>query len=313
MKVLIADDSPAHLLALRKAVTALGHQCLAATDGNEAWERFNSARPEVVISDWVMPGIEGVELCRRVREAGRRYCYLILLTSLDDKKHVMRGMEVGADDYLTKPLNPDELEARLASAARVSALHRRLAEQQAELESLNQELAELARRDPLMGIGNRMRMHEDLERGERDVARRGSGYSVLLCDIDKFKSYNDANGHQRGDEVLRGVADALAAGTRGEDAVYRYGGEELLVLLRSDDLSVAVAAAERLRSRIEDLALPRDAAGEGVVTISIGAAVRRAGTEGGPEDAIKRADAALYRAKDEGRNRVVADEAVPAS
>jgi two-component system, cell cycle response regulator len=313
MKILIADDSPAQLLALQRAVEALGHECVAAEDGERAWERYEQGDPDVVISDWVMPGIEGVELCRRIRAAGRRYCYLILLTSLDDKKHVMRGMEVGADDYLTKPLNPDELEARLASAARVTALHGRLAEQQTELERLNQELAEIARKDPLMGIGNRMRMHEDIEKLEREVGRSGEGYSVLLCDIDNFKSYNDANGHQRGDDVLRGVADALAKGTRGQDAVYRYGGEELLVLVRSDDPAVAASAAERLRVGVEVLALPRDAAGEGVVTISIGAAVRNPGAEGGPEDAVRRADAALYRAKDAGRNCVVADDAVPAT
>jgi two-component system cell cycle response regulator len=313
MKVLIADDSPAHLLALRKAVTGLGHDCAAAKDGDEAWESFNVDRPEVVISDWVMPGIEGDELCRRIRAADGPYCYVIVLTSLDDKQHVMNGMRAGADDYLTKPLDTDDLEARMAAATRVTALHRRLSEQQAELERLNQELAELARRDPLMGIGNRMRMHEDMERIEREVDRSGTGYSVLLCDIDKFKSYNDANGHQRGDEVLRAVADALAAATRGEDAVYRYGGEELLVLVRSGDPSAALDTAERLRRKIEDLALPREAAGEGVVTISIGAAVREAGAAGGPEDAVRRADAALYRAKDQGRNRVVADDAVAAS
>jgi two-component system chemotaxis response regulator CheY len=310
MKVLIADDSPAHLLALRKAVSGLGHDCVSAKDGDEAWKLFLSDRPEVVISDWVMPGIEGDELCRRIRDVEGAYCYVIVLSSLDDKKHVMSGMKSGADDYLTKPLDADDLEARLAAAVRVTALHRRLAEQQGELERLNQELAELARRDPLMGIGNRMRMHEDLERIEREVDSSGSGYSVLLCDIDHFKSYNDANGHQRGDDVLRKVADALAKGTRGEDAVYRYGGEELLVLVRSPDPAVAVSAGERLRQSVEALAEPRDAAGEGVVTISVGAAVREAGGDGGSEDAVRRADAALYRAKDEGRNRVVADHAV---
>jgi two-component system cell cycle response regulator len=312
MKILIADDSPAQLLALQRAVEALGHACVPAEDGERAWELYEQGDPDVVISDWVMPGIEGVELCRRIRAAGRRYCYLILLTSLDDKKHVMRGMEVGVDDYLTKPLNPDELEARLASAARVTALHGRLAEQQSELERLNQELAEIARKDPLMGIGNRMRMDEDLARIERELERGGKGYSVLLCDIDNFKSYNDANGHQRGDDVLRAVADAFAKATRGEDAVYRYGGEELLVLVRSDEPSVLANTAERLRREVEALALSRDAAGEGVVTVSVGAAVRRAGDEG-PEIAVRRADDALYRAKAEGRNRVVAADAVPAS
>src|SRR3954447_20906438 len=139
MKVLIADDSPAHPFALQRAVTGLGRAYVAASDGDEAWERFNSDRPEVVISDWVMPGIEGDELCRRIRAAEGPYCYVIVLTSLDDKQHVMRGMRAGADDYLTKPLDTDDLEARMAAAARVTELHARIDRQQEELEGLRRE------------------------------------------------------------------------------------------------------------------------------------------------------------------------------
>jgi two-component system cell cycle response regulator len=231
MKVLIADDSPAHLLALQKAVTGLGHDYVAASDGDEAWERFNSERPEVVISDWVMPGIEGDELCRRIRAADGAYCYVIVLTSLADKRHVMKGMRAGADDYLTKPLDIDDLEARMAAAERVTALHAEIERQQSELERLNEDLDQLARQDALTKVGNRLRMREDMERLDAQVARSGAGYTLLMCDVDRFKTYNDTQGHQRGDEVLRKVAATIESGLRGGDAVYRYGGEEFALVL----------------------------------------------------------------------------------
>jgi two-component system, cell cycle response regulator len=305
MKVLIADDSPAHLLALRKAVTALGHECLAATDGDEAWERFNSDRPEVVISDWVMPGIEGDELCRRIRAAEGPYCYVIVLTSLDDKQHVMRGMSAGADDYLTKPLDTDDLEARMAAAARVTELHARIARQQEELERLRAEQEQLARQDALTGIGNRLRMSEDLNRIDAQGSRGGGGgYTILMCDVDRFKSYNDLLGHQEGDRVLRQVAEAISSACRGGDAVYRYGGEEFAVFLPTQHTDGAATAAERFRAAVEGLAIEHPAPEQEQVTISIGVARLEARTTGW-EDVVRLADQALYRAKSEGRNRVV--------
>jgi diguanylate cyclase (GGDEF)-like protein len=305
MKVLIADDSPAHLLALQKAVTALGHECLVARDGEEAWEKFNARGPEVVISDWVMPGIEGDELCRRIRAADRPYCYVIVLTSLDDKKHVMRGMSAGADDYLAKPLDTDDLEARMAAAARVTELHARIANQQEELERLRGEQAELARHDALTGIGNRLRMSEDLDRIDSGLSREGgAGYVILMCDVDRFKAYNDQRGHQEGDRVLRAVAEAISSACRGEDAVYRYGGEEFAVVLSDQDGGGAPIAAERFRAAVEDLKMEHPAPEQDQVTISVGVA-RREGRATGWEDVVRVADEALYRAKDGGRNQVV--------
>lgn len=309
MKVLIADDSPAHLLALQKAVTALGHGCLVAKDGDEAWEKFNTEGPEVVISDWVMPGIEGDELCRRIRAADGPYCYVIVLTSLNDKKHVMRGMGAGADDYLTKPLDADDLEARMAAAARVTKLHARIAAQQEELERLRGEQAELARHDALTGIGNRLRMSEDLDRIDSGLSRGdGEGYVILMCDVDRFKAYNDNRGHQEGDRVLRAVAEAISSACRGGDAVYRYGGEEFAVVLSDQDGRGAPIAAERFRAAVEDLKLDHPAPEQDQVTVSVGVARRGAGAASW-EDVVRLADKALYRAKSEGRNRVVTSDA----
>lgn len=303
MKMLIAEDSAGPRMVLEKAVVDLGHECVAAEDGEKAWELFQEGGAEVVISDFMMPGIDGDELCRRVRGADHPYVYFILLTSLEDQGHVMRGMEAGADDYLTKPLDKDLLEARLAAAARVSALHRELGEQRSELERLNEQLFAQARRDPLTDVANRLSMDEDLETLEDRAQRYGHTYAVVLCDIDFFKSYNDEFGHQAGDKVLRAVAEALNDTCRKGDAVYRYGGEEFLLVLPEQDAEQAMMAAERVRAAVQSLEIPSSSkALDGVVTISAGTAAR-APDVGGPEEVVKAADGALYQAKEEGRNR----------
>jgi two-component system cell cycle response regulator len=303
MNVLIAEDSAGPRMVLEKAVVGLGHECVVAEDGEKAWELFGEGGVEVVISDFMMPGIDGDELCRRVRSADHPYVYFILLTSLEDQRHVMRGMEAGADDYLTKPLDHDLLEARLAAAARVSAVHRELAEQRTELERLNEQLYAQARRDPLTGVANRLCLHEDLETMEDRARRYGHTYAVVICDIDFFKAYNDESGHQAGDEVLRAVAEALSGTCRKGDELYRYGGEEFLLVLPEQDLEQALAAAERMRVAVQSLEIPSSSkALDGVVTVSAGAAVRDPDV-GGPDAVVKAADGALYEAKEEGRNR----------
>ena len=303
MKVLIAEDSAGPRMVLEKAVVGLGHECVVAEDGEKAWELFQGSGTEVVISDFMMPGIDGDELCRRVRSADHPYVYFILLTSLEEQRHVMRGMEAGADDYLTKPLDHDLLEARLAAAARVSALHRELGEQRTELERLNEQLYAQARHDALTGVANRLSLHEDLETMEDRAERYGHTYAVVICDIDFFKAYNDEFGHQAGDTVLRAVAEALSDSCRKADTVYRYGGEEFLLVLPEQDLEQAMMAAERVRAAVQSLEITSSSrAPEDLVTISAGAAVRDPDV-GGPDEVIKAADGALYEAKEEGRNR----------
>jgi two-component system chemotaxis response regulator CheY len=309
MKVLAVDDSAAYRRQLQAAVTNLGHDCLVAEDGLKAWELFQSGGVDVVISNWLMPGLEGDELCDRIRRSEHPYAYFILFTALEGRKHLLHGMEAGADDYLSKPLDEDELEACLIAAERVTALYRRLAEQQGELEHLNRQLYEQSRQDPLTGVGNRLRMQEDLETIDGNVERYDRGYAVALCDVDHFKAYNDSHGHPAGDEVLRAVADALRRSCRRGDAVYRYGGEELLVLLPGQDLELAIAAGERMREAIEALGIPHPL-GEpaAVVTVSVGVAARDGAHVGGVSRLLSAADEALYRAKNEGRNRVAAND-----
>jgi diguanylate cyclase (GGDEF)-like protein len=260
---------------------------------------------DVVISDWLMPGMDGDELCRRVRsDPDAPYAYFILHTSLDDLRHVVQGMQAGADDYLVKPFARDQLATRLIAADRITALHRRLASQQFELERLNSILFEDSRRDRLTGLGNRRRQDEDLERLAEQCRRHGQGFSVVLFDVDRFKQYNDTAGHAAGDDVLRSVAGTLARECRGSDAAYRYGGEELLVAFPEEPLEQASVAAERIRAAIEAMAIPHPGVGgDAVVTVSGGVATFDAG--GSVEDLLSRADAALYKAKEGGRNRIV--------
>jgi diguanylate cyclase (GGDEF)-like protein len=292
MHVLIADDDPGTRLLVRTAVERLGHTCTDAEDGAVAWRRFQASGPEVVITDWDMPGMDGTSLARAIRavDAGP-YTYVIVLTGAADEAAARAAMEAGADDLMNKPPEPAQLERQLIAAGRVTALHRRLHDD--------------ARQDALTGLGNRLRLAEDLETLRGRVERYGHAYSVALFDVDRFKAYNDAKGHPAGDEVLRRVAGALRAELRAGDAAYRYGGEEFLVLLPEQSPGAAMPAADRLRAAVEALALPHPAGG--VVTVSAGLAGFE-GPRSRPDELLELADQALYRAKEAGRNRVEADD-----
>jgi two-component system cell cycle response regulator len=309
MQILIAEDSATAMAVLEDAVSTLGHSCVIAHDGDAAWELFVKHNPEVVISDWMMPGLDGDELCRRIREhPTSSYTYVILLTSLDAPGYIVRGMEAGADDFLRKPFDTDALHGRLIGAARVTALYERVNAQQRELETLNRRLFEESRHDPLTGVGNRIALSEQLQQLSGRATRYGHTYCLALCDVDNFKSFNDTQGHLAGDQALRAVAGALLGGSRTGDGVYRYGGEEFLIVLPEQSLKSATAAAERMRSTIAALAIPSPASvAHGVLTISAGVARLEQADDGDFEVVLKRADLALYRAKQLGRNRVCSD------
>jgi two-component system, cell cycle response regulator len=312
MRVLVVDDDAVTRRILQVSVTRLGHECLLAKDGNEGWQIAEREVVDAVISDWTMPGLDGLELCRRVRmQRTSAYTYFILLTANDARQHFLAGMQAGADDYLRKPPDPDELQVRLAAASRITQLHRQLSRQNTELERLNHALFEQGRTDALTGVGNRLRMQEDLGKLWSRATRYAQPFCVALCDVDHFKLYNDSCGHQAGDRALQSVARTLAATSRGGDAVYRYGGEEFVTVLPEPGLPAAVSAMNRWREAIAALAIPHPAFhDERVVTISVGVAAFDPGTT--LDELIKRADVALYVAKSRGRNRVVGFDEVPA-
>jgi len=311
LRVLIAEDDAVSRMILRRSVEKLGHECLVTGDGEEALELYRKT-PEVdlIISDWMMPGMDGLELCRLIRDEERDgYTYFIFLTALGDRDHLLMGLEAGADDYLSKPLDRDELQVRMISAFRVTQLHRRLAVQNEELESLNRRLFEESREDPLTHLGNRLRLNEDLHVLQARTERYGHSYAVALCDVDRFKLYNDHYGHLAGDAVLQRVAEAIAKQRRSGDTAYRYGGEEFLVILPEQSLEAAIATADRLRKAVEELQIPHEGnEPQGIVTLSVGVAAISTGDSADADELLKQADAALYRAKEAGRNHVASHE-----
>jgi diguanylate cyclase (GGDEF)-like protein len=283
-----------------------------AVDGHDALSVLAERPADLVVSDWDMPRMSGAELCRRVRAAedDAPYTYFVLMTGFDDRDHLLAGMAAGADDYQRKPISFDELEARLMSAARVVDLHRRLASRNAELKDEGTRHYRASRTDALTGVGNRMRLDEELATLLARAQRYGHRCSLAICDLDFFKSYNDELGHVAGDEALRRVAEGMRASLRSSDSVFRYGGEEFVVLLIEQSLAEAQCAMERMRGEIERLAIPSPGT-NGPLTVSVGVAEIDTSLDRTPDDCIARADEALYAAKSAGRNRVVSTVPAP--
>lgn len=300
MRILAVDDEQVSRLVLQGLVESLGHECLIAEDGDEAWQLIGDTSPDVVITDWMMPGTDGMELCRRIRaRTDGSYIYVIVATSLTERDNVLRGMEAGADDYLTKPLNQFDLETRLVAAKRVTTLL-------AELARYRAELARLARTDPLTQLRNRLSLGDDLAELHARARRYGRSYCLAMCDVDRFKAYNDTFGHQAGDKMLREVGDTLGTAIRQGDLLYRYGGEDFLMVLPEQTAHLAARAAERARAALESLGVAHGGAAPGdVVTISVGLAAFDPDGNMTSDDVLRHADTALYEAKAAGRNRVV--------
>ncbi len=298
MKVLVADDDAGSLLVARAAVERYGHDCLTAADGDEAWALYLEHQPDVVVTDWMMPGLDGLALCRaiRAREADL-YTYIVLLTSQGSRDDVLAGLEAGADDYVTKPLDPFVLHTRLLVALRVTTLH-------ADLAHYRKVLSQQARTDPLTGLHNRLKLSEDLEQLHARSQRYTEGYCVAMCDVDNFKSYNDIYGHQAGDLALRAVAKALAGAARKSDGVYRYGGEEFLLVLPNQSQLSAKAFMERALDTVRELMIVHSGDPLGQLTLSAGISAFTAEHRADADTLLGEADAALYAAKAAGRNRL---------
>lgn len=315
-RILIADDDPISRRLLHRLLQGFWEgEVLVAKDGQEAWEILGETFCPLVIMDWMMPRMDGTELCRRIRAANfDRYIYCILLTARDDQNDVLEGLAAGADDYVRKPFNPQELRLRINAALRMIHLQTQLAEKNTELSQLNLRLEELARIDPLMKIANRHSLHEAMERIHYQFTRYHQHYGLLMCDVDFFKQYNDTMGHQAGDRVLETVAGAVKNAIRQSDEAFRYGGEEIVVVLSAQDIGGAVVSADRLCQAVRDLRLPHPRGIDGKISISIGATactdVNHVDTW---KDVLEQADQALYQAKKNGRNCVCAYPFQPVS
>ena len=298
MKILLAEDDDVSRHILRETLSRWGYEVVCAADGAEAWRLLQEKdAPKLAILDWVMPGMDGIDVCRDVRAHLKEpYVYILLLTAKGQKEDVIKGMGAGADDYVSKPFDPQELRMRLSAGRRIVELH-------AELVTARESLRYMATHDSLTGLVNRAeildRLRRELDRGDREVGSVG----VLLADIDHFKLVNDSLGHQAGDRILSEVASRIRASLRSYDMVGRYGGEEFLIILPGCDGPSALRQAERICSLVADQ--PVTCTGQPIrVSVSIGAVSR------GPDSLedlnwlIRAADEALYRAKAAGRNQV---------
>ena len=300
-RILIADDSIVSRHLLDATLRKWGYEVVVACDGNEAWHILESNdAPKIAILDWVMPGMTGPEVCRNVRANAKEkdiYTYILLLTSKSQREDLIEGMESGADDYLTKPFDQHELKVRLRPGLRIIEL-------QQELITAREELREQATKDFLTRIWNRSSildiLDRELDRGRRDKQPIG----VILADLDHFKLVNDNYGHFGGDAVLREFVRRMSASMRPYDAVGRYGGEEFLVVLPGCDDAATRKQAERMRAALADESMAFNEESR-TITCSFGATASVPGVDVTAESLIRLADDALYRAKRQGRNRVV--------
>lgn len=299
MKILVAEDEPTSRLLLKNTLEKGGHSVEIACDGSEAWAALQMPdSPQLCVLDWVMPDIDGLELCRRIRESQREpYVYIILVTARGKKEDIVQGLQAGADDYIAKPFNLEELKVRVQTGCRLLRL-------QEELIRAREAYRQEATRDPLTGLWNRGAIAAILETELAHARRDQSSLAVALLDLDHFKKVNDQHGHLAGDAVLREVVRRVSAAVRGGDALGRYGGEEFLLVMPGCSSEAALAITNRLRDEVAATDIVWE---EGIhITISGGVTALRCqrATSITPDSLIDAADRALYDAKRAGRDRV---------
>lgn len=298
MKILIAEDDVTSRLILENMLTKWGYDVVSATDGNDAWEKLQEEdAPRLVILDWMMPGIEGIEICRRIRENSKsedQYTYLTLLTAKESKENIVTGMEAGADDYVTKPFDMHELRVRVRAGERIVQL-------QSDLLEAKKKLEIQSRTDPLTGVLNRRAILSQIGYELSRAKRNNTHISISMLDLDHFKNINDTFGHLAGDAVLRECIHRVESAVRAYDSVGRFGGEEFIVVLPETNEADAFSVAERIRLRIAE----KDANVDGIsISFAISQGLATCTGDESVDNLIAMADRALYRAKENGRNRV---------
>jgi two-component system, cell cycle response regulator len=305
-KILVADDSPIDRKVLEHALSEEQYSVSFAENGEEAMALFVEHQPSLVITDWMMPDVTGIELCQRIRhEFQESYTYIIILTALKDKDKIVEGLGAGADDYLTKPFHFNELLARVGVGRRIACLHR-------QIEAKNRLLEELAMTDAMTSLPNRRAVELWASRELSAAARHDFPFWVVMADLDNFKSVNDAFGHDAGDAVVKRFAEILRASTRSADICSRIGGEEFLIVLTHTDRKGAQLAIERIRKKLA--AQHFHFRGQDVtVTASFGIAGHSRHQSQNLNRLIAQADVALYSAKQLGRNRVELAATEPSS
>jgi len=307
--VLIAEDDPIFRRVLQSWFQKWEYHVTAVGNGADAWKALQAAdAPQMAVLDWMMPGMDGIELCHKIRGHNQdTYRYVLLLTAKDDRQDVITGLNAGADDYLTKPFDADELRARVRAGKRILELQRALL-------NARDKLQFEASHDPLTLLFNRGAILDFLQRELDRQSRNHIPLAILMADLDHFKRVNDTYGHLVGDAVLHEVARRLTGAVRSYDFVGRYGGEEFLIIFPGCDPLSLVASAERLRHTIADRPI-ETSAGPIAMTLSLGCASSQPQGEiiHSCKALLQAADTALYAAKADGRNRAVVATAAQAA
>ena len=295
--LLIADDSRIYRRLLEDTLAEQRCSLLFAKSGREAIRLFTEYKPDLVITDWMMPDLAGAELCKEMRaHFHETYSYIIILTGNTDKGEISVGLSAGADDYLTKPFAPEELRARVGVGIRVIEFHR-------QIEAKTRLLEELALTDDLTGLPNRRSVEAWAQREIAGAIRHGFPLCVAMADLDRFKRLNDSFGHEAGDTVLKKFAKILKNNCRSCDICGRFGGEEFVIVLTHADMKGATIAIEHIRERVSEKVFSFGGH-DVIVTASFGIASLDSGSRSFSQ-LIARADGALYSAKQAGRNRIV--------
>jgi two-component system, cell cycle response regulator len=296
-KILIAEDDPVLRRMVEALLTKAGHEIIAVSDGKEALEILEGDdAPKLAVLDWMMPGMEGPQVCQRIRQRrDKPYVYILLLTALNQKGNLLEGLESGADDYLTKPFDAEELRARVRVGLRILSL-------QQSLITAREELRFQATHDALTGLLNRSSVLEAINRERSRQVREGGSLGIILADLDHFKHINDTYGHLVGDTVLKETARRMANCVRPYDSVGRYGGEEFLIVAPTADDKGSMSLAERMRETIASAPV-ETSSGSIRVTASFGVVISSSQKTAEPNALLHNVDTALYRAKELGRNR----------
>ena len=303
MRIFLVEDEEITAAVMCETLTSMGHQVTVATDGLDAWRRLQREHFPLILSDWMMPGLDGPTLCRRIRAQGDSpYTYIIMLSVRDRRADRMDGLRAGADDFLVKPVDVEELAIRLEIARRIIAI-------QEDLERQNARLANLASTDELTGLANRREYRRAIEENFALSRAHGLPLSLILLDIDHFKKFNDTYGHPAGDVAIQTLAEALRTSCRGHELAARFGGEEFAVLLQGASPEEARGSAERIRAALRECRWPHRP-----LTASFGIATSGpvgAGFAASITDLVEQADAALYYSKQQGRDRITLRDDMP--